>query len=179
MRGALFAVVGASGAGKDMLLDGLCAARPDIHRARRTISRPAAESEEFESVSAAEYEALSKAGAFALEWRAHGLGYGIRHAQLAALAEERTVVFNGSRKALPAILARYPDLKVVEVVVSPAVLAERLAARGRESAEEIALRLERAALPLPGGLVARRVVNDTTPEAGVAALVAALQPMSR
>lgn len=179
MTGMLFAVVGASGAGKDTLLDGLRTARPDIHRARRTISRPAAPSEQFESVTAPAFEALSAAGAFALAWRAHGLGYGIRHPELAPLAEGRTVIFNGSRKALPLILARYPALQVVEVVVSPEVLAARLAARGRESAEEIALRLQRATLALPGGLVARRVVNDTTPEAGVAALIAALQPASR
>jgi ribose 1,5-bisphosphokinase len=168
----IFAVVGASGAGKDTLLDGLARARPDIHRARRTISRPPAEmTEPFESVSPDAFAALRASGAFALCWKAHGLGYGIRHAELERAG---TVVFNGSRKALPQALARYPGLRVIVVTVSPETLAARLAARGREDAEEIARRLARPAAPLPEGVIAHEVRNDGSPAEGVARLVAAL-----
>lgn len=179
MTGRLFAVVGPSGAGKDRLIGGLVAARPEIHRARRTITRPAAESEDFESLDAAQFTRQQAADAFALHWRAHGLHYGIRHAELDALHAGRDVVFNGSRAALPDCLVAFPALQVIEIVVAPAILAERLAARGRESIAEIARRLERAALPLPGGIVPIRVPNDATPEAGIAALLAAVQPSSR
>lgn len=178
MSGRLFAIVGPSGAGKDTLIAGLIAARPEIHRARRTITRPPAESEEFESLSAAEFAALRGRGGFALSWLAHGLGYGIRAAELAPLRQGRDVIFNGSRAALPDCLAAYPELQVIEIAVSPEVLQARLAGRGREGADEIAQRLDRAALALPPGLGAQRIRNDGPPEAGIAALIAALQPPS-
>jgi ribose 1,5-bisphosphokinase len=177
--GRLVAVVGPSGSGKDTLLGGLIRARPDIHRVCRTISRPPSdETEGFESVTGAEFARLRDADAFALHWTAHGLDYGIRHAEFAPLAEGRTVVFNGSRKALPAAFARFPQMQVIVISVAPAILAARLAARGRESAEEIAARLDRAAFALPPGLQATVVPNDDTPEAGISRLIAALQPVS-
>ncbi len=179
MAGRLFAVVGPSGAGKDRLMGGLVAACPEIYRARRTITRPAAESEDFESLRMEDFVSQQRRGEFVLHWQAHGLCYGIRPAELSPLAQGRDVVFNGSRAALPGCLAAFPALRVIEICVSPEVLAERLAARGRETAQDIARRLERAALPLPAGIAALRVMNDTTPEAGIAALIAAVQPVSR
>lgn len=179
MAGRLFAIVGPSGAGKDTLMEGAARARPDIHRARRTISRPlSAETEAFESVTPEEFERLREAGAFALHWRAHGLGYGIRREEFAPLAAGRTVIFNGSRKALPEALARFPALRAIHIAAPAEVLARRLAARGRESAADIAARLERGAAearPAAGGVV---VSNDGSPEDGVARLLAALQPVS-
>ncbi|MBZ4023132.1 hypothetical protein CKO11_11740 [Rhodobacter sp. TJ_12] len=178
MTGRLFAVVGPSGAGKDRLISGLIAARPAIYRARRTITRPAAESEDFESLGTLAFLRALARNAFALHWEAHGLHYGIRPAELAPLRQGHDVVFNGSRAALPACLAVFPALKVIEIVVTPEVLAQRLAARGRETPAEIAHRLQRATLPLPADIAAIRVENDTTPEAGIAALIAAVQPES-
>lgn len=178
MTGRLFAIVGPSGAGKDTLISGLIAARPEIHRARRAITRPAAPSEDFESLSAAEFAALRGSGGFALSWLAHGLGYGIRRAELAPLTEGRDVIFNGSRAALPECLAAFPQLQVIEIAVSPGILQARLQRRGREDAAEIAARLARAGLPLPQGLGAYRILNDGSAAAGIAALIAALQPES-
>jgi len=178
MSGRLFAIVGPSGAGKDTLIAGLIAARPEIHRARRSITRPAAPSEDFESLSASEFAALHGNGGFALSWLAHDLGYGIRHAELAPLAQGRDVIFNGSRAALPQCLAAFPQLLVIEIAVSPGILQARLQRRGREEAAEIAARLARADLPLPRGLGACRILNDGAPAAGIAALIAALQPES-
>jgi ribose 1,5-bisphosphokinase len=48
---------------------------------------------------------------------------------------------------------------VLELTAAPEVLAQRLAARGRESAEDIARRLQRADYALPEGL-ARVVTTD-------------------
>jgi phosphonate metabolism protein PhnN/1,5-bisphosphokinase (PRPP-forming) len=177
--GRLFAIVGPSGSGKDTLLDGLIRARPDVHRARRTISRPPSDATEgFESVTEAEFAHLCAAGAFALHWPAHGLGYGIRHAEFDPLEEGRTVVFNGSRKALPEAMERFPDLRVIVISVSPEILAARLAARGRETADAITARLSRAALDLPVGRAGTVIPNDGTPDEGIARLLAALQPVS-
>ncbi len=52
--------------------------------------------------------------------------------------------WTGSRSALPDFAETFPRLKVVLITARPDVLAARLAARGRESGEAIARRLERA-----------------------------------
>jgi len=172
--GGVFAIVGPSGAGKDTLLAGALAARPDLVLVRRVITRPAeAGGEDFDGVTPAEFARRKAAGEFALDWQAHGLSYGIPAAQI---DPARDVLFNGSRAALPAAQVRFPGLVVVLVTAPVAVLAQRLAARGREQAADIAARLDRAGFDLPDGMTVRQVVNDGTPEQGVARLLAALQP---
>lgn len=172
----IFAVVGPSGAGKDTLIRGALRARPDLHLVRRVITRPTdAGGEDFDGVTEAEFHARSRAGAFALEWQAHGLHYGI---PLAELRQPGDVVFNGSRAALPAAAAAFPGLQVIVVTAPDAVLATRLAARGREAGAAIENRLARADLALPPGIRPRVVLNDGTPETGIARMLAALQPVS-
>ncbi len=102
----IFAVVGPSGAGKDTLIAGALARRPDLRLVRRVITRPAAAGgEDFDGVTEAEFTARLKRGDFALHWQAHGLRYGIPADQVTGPG---TVVFNGSRAALPAALAALP-----------------------------------------------------------------------
>ncbi|MDQ7263055.1 phosphonate metabolism protein/1,5-bisphosphokinase (PRPP-forming) PhnN [Paracoccus sp. PS-1] len=174
MSRRLVAVVGPSGAGKDTLMALACAARPDIRAARRVVTRPAeAGGEDFEPVTEAEFAARERAGAFALHWRAHGLGYGI---PADALAGEGTLLINASRAVLAEAQARFPDLTVLLVTAPPEVLARRLAGRGRESGADQAARLARAGFPLPPGLAPRVVMNDGTPDQGLARFLAALQP---
>lgn len=171
--GRLVAVVGPSGAGKDTVLAGALAARPDLVLARRVITRPSsAGGEDFEGVSASEFETRLALGLFAFHWRAHGLCYGIPGSIDADLAAGRLVLFNGSRSALPGIRAAYPRVEVIVITAPAPVLAERLAARGRERPRDIEARLRRALLPPPAG--AREVVNDTTPAVGVARFLDAL-----
>jgi ribose 1,5-bisphosphokinase len=176
MTGRLFAVVGPSGAGKDTLLAGLCG--PDgPHWVRRVITRPeSAGGEPFEGVTDAEFAIREALDHFALVWRAHGLAYGIPHSELAPLSDGRDVFFNGSRAALQAAMAAFPGLQVIHVTAPPDILAARLRGRGRESARQIDARLARDAGGLPAGLPVIEIVNDTTPEDGVARLRAALQP---
>lgn len=170
----LFAVVGPSGAGKDTLLAGALAARPDLVLVRRVITRPSeAGGEAFEGVNPAEFALRKAAGAFALDWQAHGLSYGIPAAQI---DPARDVLFNGSRVALPEAQVRFPGLVVIVVTAPVAVLAARLAARGRETADDIAQRLQRAGYEVPTGPQVRQVVNDSSVAQGVARLLAALQP---
>lgn len=172
----IFAVVGPSGAGKDTLIDGALRARPDLRRVRRVITRPSgAGGEDFEGVTEAEFHLREAASEFALTWQAHGLHYGIPRAALLGTGD---VIFNGSRAALEQAITQLNGLVVVLVTAPDAVLAERLSARGREAVENIRMRLARAAFTLPAGITPRVVVNDGTPEDGIAQLLAALQPVS-
>ncbi|WP_112311595.1 phosphonate metabolism protein/1,5-bisphosphokinase (PRPP-forming) PhnN [Pseudogemmobacter bohemicus] len=183
MTGRLFAIVGPSGAGKDTLIRGALAARPDLAVVRRVITRPAeAGGEDFEGVSEAAFLTRRATGEFALDWQAHGLRYGIPKAALVPLAQGTDLLFNGSRQGLPEAAALWPGLVVIHVTAPPEVLAARLTARARESAGDVAARVARAAMPLPEGLPAGlnvvTVMNDASPATGIARFLAALQPVS-
>lgn len=146
--GTMVVVVGPSGAGKDSVMSYAARHFADETRVRfvrRVITRPAdAGGEAHEAVDVDGFRAREAAGGFAVSWEAHGLRYGIPHETLDQLAHGATLVANGSRSALPAFAAAYKDLKVVLITARPDILAARLAARGRESAEAIARRLDRA-----------------------------------
>lgn len=59
------------------------------------------------------------------------------------IADGTVVIANVSRRVLGDIRRLYAERSVVIISARPEVLAERLASRGRESREEIALRLAR------------------------------------
>lgn len=147
--GVMIAVVGPSGAGKDSLIN---AARrhyandPRVGFVTRVITRPAdGMTEDHIPATEAEFDRQDRAGRFAVSWHAHGLRYGIPVETLADVAAGRILIANGSRAALPALRDAYPSLAVIEIAARPEIIAERLAGRGRESAEEIATRLAREA----------------------------------
>lgn len=146
--GTMVVVVGPSGAGKDSVMS--YAARhfsgeARLRFVRRVITRPAdAGGEAHEAIDMGGFRAREVEGGFAVSWDAHGLAYGIPRETLDQLARGVTLVANGSRSALPAFAEAYPRLKVVVVTARPDILAARLAARGRENAEAIAKRLDRA-----------------------------------
>lgn len=175
MIGRVFAVVGPSGAGKDTLISGAVAADPRLHWARRVVTRvPLPGDEPSEATDAAEFAARLAAGDFALHWQAHGLDYGIPEAEFAGLSLGRDVVFNGSRAALPQAVSRFPGLAVLVIAAPEQVLANRIDARGRETGPARHARLARQVPDLPAGLRHWRIVNDSTPEAGIARFLAAL-----
>lgn len=148
VEGTLFYVVGASGSGKDSLLRygrERLAGDPGVVFAHRYITRPVElHGENHVALSEAEFDARLKAGLFAMHWDSHGLRYGIGREINLWLARGCNVVMNGSREYLPQARRRYPALHAVMIVVSPEVPAARLRARGRETEDEIAGRLERA-----------------------------------
>ncbi|SFJ35139.1 phosphonate metabolism protein/1,5-bisphosphokinase (PRPP-forming) PhnN [Celeribacter neptunius] len=177
MVGRLYAVVGPSGVGKDTLIEATMERRRDLVRAKRVITRPTeAGGEDFEGVSVEEFDRRLEAGDFALHWQAHGLKYGVPISIETALNEGHDVLFNGSRGILAEAYALYPNMGVLLITASPEVLAKRLAARGRESREEIEKRLARAGYDIAPGLPVRRVENDGSLEEAVVQFLAALQP---
>lgn len=179
--GALVLVVGPSGAGKDTLMDAARAALAGdggFHFARRLITRPAmAGAEDHDSCDEAAFASAEARGEMALSWRAHGLCYGIPAKELADIGRGRVVIVNLSRAAISAAEALAERVVVVEITAPDAVLAKRLAARGRESEADIAARLAREA-PLRtqrARLVTIR--NDRTVAEGAAEFVAAVRSL--
>lgn len=181
-NGTLFLIVGPSGAGKDTLLDG---ARLALEGGggfvfpRRVITRPAdAGGEVHEPETAAGFARRREAGAFALSWHAHGLDYGVPAAIAEDLAGGRHVVVNVSRAVIGAAAGQFSPLRIILITASAEVLARRLAARGRETAADIAERLARAEAPLLDGVAAAVLVNDGTVEDGVRTLISLLTETS-
>jgi ribose 1,5-bisphosphokinase len=89
------------------------------------------------------------------------------------MREDGVVVANVSRGIIVEA-ARLARVRVIEVTASADILAARLAARGRETSEDVARRLNRNAT-IPAGVELETVLNDGTLAEGVERFVAALQ----
>ena len=151
--GILVLVVGPSGAGKDSVLNGARTAFADDERfvfVQRTITRESgAGFEDNVEATLATFAAAKAAGAFALFWRAHDLDYGIPVTIEDDLRAQRCVIANVSRSVIELARARYAGTRVVNITAPLAVLARRIALRGREDAVTIEKRLARAGYPFP------------------------------
>ncbi len=163
MSQRLVYVMGPSGAGKDSVLGWMRQQLPagaDLHWARRTVTRDAqAGGEAHEAVTGPAFDALVARGAFAMHWRANGLGYGIRQEEFAPLARGGWVVVNGSREYFGQARLRFPLATGLHITADEATLARRLLARGRESEQQVAERVARArAFRPPAGVI--EVRND-------------------
>lgn len=167
-RGTLIVVVGPSGAGKDTIIDYArvrLAGDPSVMFVRRVVTRPSRPAaENHASMAPDHFAAAEREGAFAFTWRAHGLSYAFPAAMKEHLDAGGVAVANGSRATLPRLGARFPSLLVVSLVVSRAQLAARLAARGRESAQEIERRLDRADRYIVDARNCLTIRNDGPPE---------------
>ena len=156
----LYYVVGASGAGKDSLIQyarGALAARAAIVCAQRYITRSVqSDGENHVALTKDEFLQRKRHELFAMTWQSHGYHYGIGAEIDVWLAKGLDVVVNGSRSYIPSAIARYPKLQVIWISAAPQLLAARLARRGRESRAEISARLQRNARlgvePPPGAL---------------------------
>jgi len=173
--GALVLVVGPSGAGKDTLIAGARAALADDPRIvfpHRLVTRTVTAHEAHDTISDADFEAGVRADRFALWWRAHGLGYAIPRSVADRVAQGAVCVVNGSRSRVAEARARLPGIVVVEVTAPRAVLAARIGARGRDADATARLARSDALAPIDADVT---IVNDRTPEEGVADLVRALR----
>ncbi len=147
-QGQLFYLMGASGVGKDSLIDyqrrHLPADAP-VRLVRRHITRPAgAGGENHIAMTPGAFQERLDAGGFAMHWRSHGYAYGIDRDIDDELAKGWQMVVNGSRHYLEAATRRYPNLFPILVSVSHDYLLERLQRRGRERNDQIEQRLQRA-----------------------------------
>jgi len=175
--GTFFFVVGPSGAGKDSLMDGARAALDDSYVfARRVITRPdGSVGEAHEGVSEIEFARRQRGGEFLVTWDAHDLRYGLPQSLMAELERGRNVVANGSRAVIAELAGRLPRFVVVLVTAPHDVLARRIAARGRESGDQVARRVARTGAEVPPDVRCITVSNDSTLEVGMARFVEALR----
>lgn len=144
----LFYVIGASGVGKDSLLD---YARRHLREgaplvfAHRYITRAAdAGGENHVALSDLEFELRRRAGCFAMHWHSHDTRYGVGVEIDQWLATGLSVVVNGSREYLDTAAGLYAELRPILVTADADVLAQRLRQRGREDRTRIGERLAMA-----------------------------------
>jgi ribose 1,5-bisphosphokinase len=139
-------VMGPSGAGKDSLLrharerlDG-----QPVAFAHRYITRPLTPGDENHiALSAPEFGARRTRNLFAMHWQAHGFEYGIGIEIEQWREAGCLVVVSGSREHFRRQLASATHIVPVVITSDPAVLAQRLAARGRDNGDAVRHRLER------------------------------------
>ncbi|MAO56968.1 MAG: phosphonate metabolism protein/1,5-bisphosphokinase (PRPP-forming) PhnN [Rhodospirillaceae bacterium] len=178
--GHLFLIVGPSGVGKDSLIDGARRAlggRGAVVFPRREITRPAdAGGEDHVAVTEDQFHARRELGAYLLSWGAHGLWYGIPAEVGNDLEAGRAVVVNASRSVIDEARARFVNLRIVSVNVDDATLQQRLSARGRETPDQAARRLERARAFRVEGPDVIDFPNDGPLEAAISRFTGLLQP---
>jgi phosphonate metabolism protein PhnN/1,5-bisphosphokinase (PRPP-forming) len=168
----LVLVVGPSGAGKDTVIAGARGALANDRRfcfSRRTVTRDPDPFEDHHCVLPGDFARAKRQGAFLLSWSAHGLSYGIPSAVTHDLTLGRVVVCNVSRTVIAAARAQCQNVRVVLVSAPPAILAARLAARGREAA--IGERLDRTVDAFDAGAADLHLENSSTIATAVARFV--------
>jgi ribose 1,5-bisphosphokinase len=171
--GCFVAVVGPSGSGKDTLI---AAARrrlqgdPRFVFVRRVVTREAGGNEDHDTLDPRSFAAAVHAGAFALNWGAHGLFYGIPASVIDEVGAGRVVVANLSRSVLDDARRLFPRFAVLAVTAPVEVLADRLATRGRESRADVLERLSGARDRIAGADVTE-IDNGGDLDCAVAAFV--------
>jgi phosphonate metabolism protein PhnN/1,5-bisphosphokinase (PRPP-forming) len=173
----LVLVVGPSGAGKDSLIGRAREALEHDRRfvfARRVVTRPASD-EDHDTLDDQDFRRAEETGGFLLSWRAHGLAYGIPACARDDLARGRVVVANVSRAAVQIAEELGVRVRVLHVTASWAILAARIAARGRETTADIERRLGREAALHTHGAEVVEMRNDGPLDHGAVQFIDALK----
>src|SRR5512147_895757 len=147
-QGRLIYLMGPAGAGKDSVLR-YARAQLDGSRnlvvAHRYITRPPeAGHENYVALSDGEFDLRLRKNLFLLDWKAHGLRYAVGAEVDLWRAAGLAVVVSGSREHFARAMSAYPGVLPVLIEASAEQRRERLLRRNRESAADIAERLERA-----------------------------------
>lgn len=144
----LFYVIGASGAGKDSLLQYARENMPGnaaVIFAHRYITRAAnACGENHIALTVSEFKQRKLQDCFAMSWYSHDTYYGIGLEINIWLSQGLDVVVNGSRAYLAEASETFSNLVPIFIGVDPKVLYQRLLTRGRENQEQIEKRLKQA-----------------------------------
>lgn len=147
-RPALVYVMGASGAGKDSVLQyarrALDGRYPVIFAHRYITRAPGEDIENFVALSRREFAMRQRRRLFAFHWKAYGFDYGIGIEIRRWLAAGASVVVDGSRAHFRANRTALRGALPVLITASEEELRRRLIARGRDDARSIERRLARA-----------------------------------
>jgi ribose 1,5-bisphosphokinase len=146
-KSRLFYVVGASGAGKDTVIDYARNNLPQDSRvvfAHRYITRPADYgAENHIALTEDEFAIRLKNGCFVMNWQSHGFSYGVGIEIVHWLHRGLTTVVSGSRQYFQTASAKFPGIRPIMVTASHDTICKRLVKRGREDIGLIRKRLER------------------------------------
>jgi ribose 1,5-bisphosphokinase len=144
----LFYVIGASGAGKDSLIDYVQENLPEnapVVFAHRYITRPAdAGGENHVALSTQEFLQRQQRCCFSMNWYSHETHYGIGLEIDEWLTKGLDVVVNGSREYLLEAAVKYKNIVPILICADPDLLADRLFARGRETFSQVSQRVAHA-----------------------------------
>jgi len=182
--GQLFYIIGASGAGKDTLINyartGINGSLPVLFAHRYITRRSDGGNENHIYLSTEEFISRRDGGLFALHWESHGQHYGIGLEIDLWMKRGYHVILNGSRQYLPEAQKKYPRLKVILIEASPETIRRRLEKRGREGGAELEERISRSREIGPGILDSGeilRIQNDGLLEEAGEALINLLSPL--
>ena len=143
--GTLFLVIGPSGVGKDSLITIAKQKLPNVLFPQRYITRPKdSGGEEHIEISIEEFDHMAANGEFCVWWKAHDLGYGIHRQCLEQVNAGNTMVLNTSRSSIADFEQQFPRTVVIHISAPKDILRQRLLGRGRETAQQVEKRLERA-----------------------------------
>ena len=149
--GEIVSIVGASGAGKDSIINyaqnHLYSKLNRILFAHRYVTRPATTTgENYVSLSKEEFTRRSNAGLFLMEWKSHNLYYGVGNEVDLWVNRGFWVVVNGSREYYIANKSMFENIIPVTIAAETKLIAERLNTRAREKKDAIAERVQRNAV---------------------------------
>ncbi|MGF1762673.1 ribose 1,5-bisphosphokinase [Aliivibrio kagoshimensis] len=143
----LFYIMGASGCGKDTVIQALRSdPRLSMQVAHRYITRPAdSGNENHIALTEAEFHHRVEMELFSMCWHANGLYYGVGKEIEHWLEQGQNVLLNGSREYYPKAKQRFGEQLIpVWITVEMSQLRARLQDRGRESDTQIHDRIQRA-----------------------------------
>ena len=165
MPGIFFAVVGASGVGKDTVLENAkdrLKHERNFYFPQRLITRPAdAGGEDHQNISNAEFVQRARDDKFSLWWSAHELHYALPDDVFDALRIGHNVVANISRNTVQEAANKFNKIEVIEITASSEKINQRLMSRGRENEAEIMVRqLREIALDWSGDLNVNSISNN-------------------
>lgn len=161
--GALVAVCGPSGAGKDSLLRRVQEASSNAGRIvfpRRIVTRPVSAFEDHDTATIEEFDQMLANDGLAFWWDAHGLKYGLASSVDDDIRAGRCVMCNVSRTVIPELRIRYSQVVAVLITAPHEILAARLAARARATDGDLPERMART-VKVSGSFEADVVIDNT------------------
>ena len=180
--GVFFAVVGASGVGKDTVLTGTqksLSGNTAFRFPQRYITRPRdAGGEDHIAVSEPDFRHMQASNGFCLSWSAHQLHYGLSRNLIADLRYGTHLVCNVSRTSLSEAKSVFERLQIIEITADPDTIAARLKSRGRESDADVAARQARQVADWRAGHGVHTVCNDGTAQDAIASMTGLLLRLS-